>query len=80
MHLAVAPWNARTCVLATDNEMGQPWLHGWPVSRRSGDALTVNPRFFIAAFSRKNAWMRSDAPQAYALPHALPRALDVILA
>jgi hypothetical protein len=59
--------------------MGQPWLHGWPVSRLSGDVLTVNPRFLIAAFFEKNAWTRGDAPQAYALPLALPRAMDVIL-
>ncbi len=43
------------------------------------DVLTVNPRFLIAAFFEKNAWTRGDAPQAYALPLAHPRAMAVIL-
>ncbi len=46
------------------NEMGQPWCHGWPVFAAEGDVLTV-----IHA-------EHDDAPQAYALPLALPRAID----
>ncbi|GAY23413.1 hypothetical protein SFOMI_3983 [Sphingobium fuliginis] len=40
MHASCAPDRVFASCL---NEMGQPWLHGWPVFAAEGDVLTVNP-------------------------------------